>query len=186
MIEEALEARVIEETEQAGRYRFTHAQMQETLLAELSTTRRVRLHGQVGEALEKRYGAHAEERAGRLAMHFSEAATLSPRFSDAGGEVLRHRRAPGARAVGVPGGRPPLPRRPLRPRGAGDGRRHGGAAVRAGEGCRTQRRHCRVVAKLSPGLRLLLPRWERRSCGRRCVRGRNEHAPHSPVTGPAH
>ena len=82
LIEEALEARVIEETETAGRYRFTHAQMQETLLAELSTTRRVRLHGQVGEALEKRYGARAEERAGRLAMHFSEAATLSPRFSE--------------------------------------------------------------------------------------------------------
>ena len=82
MIEEALEARVIEETDQPGRYRFTHAQMQETLLAELSTTRRVRLHGQVGEALERRYGAHADERAGRLAMHFAEAATLSPRFSD--------------------------------------------------------------------------------------------------------
>ncbi|MEX2158463.1 MAG: protein kinase [Dehalococcoidia bacterium] len=82
MIEEALEARVIEETETPGRYRFTHAQMQETLLAELSTTRRVRLHGQVGEALEQRYGARAEERAGRLAMHFSEAATLSPRFSE--------------------------------------------------------------------------------------------------------
>jgi eukaryotic-like serine/threonine-protein kinase len=82
MIEEALEARVIEETEIAGRYRFTHAQMQETLLAELSTTRRVRLHGQVGEALEKRYGARADERAGRLAMHFSEAATLSPRFGE--------------------------------------------------------------------------------------------------------
>jgi predicted ATPase/class 3 adenylate cyclase len=82
MIEEALEARVIEETEQAGRYRFTHAQMQETLLAELSTTRRVRLHGQVAEALERRYGARAEERAGRLAMHFGEAATLSPRFSE--------------------------------------------------------------------------------------------------------
>jgi predicted ATPase/class 3 adenylate cyclase len=82
MIEEALDGRVIEETEQAGRYRFTHAQMQETLLEELSTTRRVRLHGQVGEALERRYGARAEERAGRLAMHFSEAATLSPRFGD--------------------------------------------------------------------------------------------------------
>jgi Cdc6-like AAA superfamily ATPase len=82
MVEEALEARVIEETEQAGRYRFTHAQMQETLLAELSTTRRVRLHGQVGEALEQRYGDHAAERAGRLAMHFGEAATLSPRFGE--------------------------------------------------------------------------------------------------------
>ena len=82
MIEEALDARVIEETDQAGRYRFTHAQMQETLLAELSTTRRVRLQGQVGEALEQRYGARADERAARLAQHFAEAATLAPRFSE--------------------------------------------------------------------------------------------------------
>ncbi|HEY5639294.1 MAG TPA: protein kinase [Dehalococcoidia bacterium] len=81
LVEEALEARVIEETETAGRYRFTHAQMQETLLDELSTTRRVRLHGQVGEALEQRYGARAEQRSARLALHFAEAATLSPRFS---------------------------------------------------------------------------------------------------------
>ena len=56
LIEEGLDARVIEEMAQAGRYRFTHALMQETLLGELSTTRRVRLHGQVGEALEKRWG----------------------------------------------------------------------------------------------------------------------------------
>jgi class 3 adenylate cyclase/Cdc6-like AAA superfamily ATPase len=97
MIEEALEARVIEETEQAGRYRFTHAQMQETLLAELSTTRRVRLHGQVGEALEKRYGRHAEERAGRLAMHFSEAATLSPRFSE---KAMHYAMIAGRQALG--------------------------------------------------------------------------------------
>ena len=82
MVEEALDARVIEETDQAGRYRFTHAQMQETLLAELSTTRRVRLQGQVGEALEQRYGAKADERAARLAQHFAEASTLAPRFSE--------------------------------------------------------------------------------------------------------
>jgi predicted ATPase len=56
LIEEGIDARVIEELPQPGRYRFTHALMQETLLAELSTTRRVRLHGQVGEALEKRWG----------------------------------------------------------------------------------------------------------------------------------
>jgi class 3 adenylate cyclase/tetratricopeptide (TPR) repeat protein len=96
MIEEALEARVIEETEQAGRYRFTHAQMQETLLAELSTTRRVRLHGQVGEALERRYGARAEERAGRLALHFGEAATLSPRLSE---KAARYAAAAGRQAL---------------------------------------------------------------------------------------
>ncbi|HVA19635.1 MAG TPA: protein kinase [Solirubrobacteraceae bacterium] len=78
LVEEALAARVLEETETAGRYRFTHALMQETLLAELSTTRRVRLHGQVGEALERRYGANAGAQAARLALHFGESATLTP------------------------------------------------------------------------------------------------------------
>ncbi len=82
LIEEAVEARVVEEMEQPGRYRFTHALMQETLLEELSTTRRVRLHGQVGEALEKRWGPRADERAPRLAEHFVEAAMLSPRFAE--------------------------------------------------------------------------------------------------------
>ncbi len=83
LIEEALAARVIEETVgQAGRYRFTHAQMQETLLDELSTTRRVRLQGRVGEALEKRWGEQlALARAPRLAGHFVEAAMLSPRHA---------------------------------------------------------------------------------------------------------
>jgi len=81
LIEEALEARVIEEMGQPGRYRFTHALMQETLLDELSTTRRVRIHGQVGEALERRWGARADERATRLAVHFVEAAMLSPRHT---------------------------------------------------------------------------------------------------------
>jgi class 3 adenylate cyclase len=81
LIEEALEARVIEEMDRPGRYRFTHALMQETLLGELSTTRRVRLHGNVGEALEHRWGERADERASRLALHFLEAATLTPRHA---------------------------------------------------------------------------------------------------------
>ncbi|MCH7617976.1 MAG: protein kinase, partial [Chloroflexi bacterium] len=82
LIEEALDARVIEEMERPGRYRFTHAQMQETLLAELSTTRRVRLHGRIGEALEKHYGDRADERAASLAGHFVEAAMLTPRHAE--------------------------------------------------------------------------------------------------------
>ncbi len=77
-VEEALEARVIEELDRPGRYRFTHALMQETLLSELSTTRRVRLHGQVGDALEQRWAESAERHAPELAAHFGEAATLSP------------------------------------------------------------------------------------------------------------
>jgi len=82
LIEEALDARVIEELPQPGRYRFTHALMQETLLAELSTTRRVRIHGQVAEALERRWGDRADERATRLAQHFVEAAMLTPRHAE--------------------------------------------------------------------------------------------------------
>ncbi len=82
LVEEGLEARVIEEMPQPGRYRFTHALMQETLLAELSTTRRVRLHGQVGEALEKLWGDRAVEFASRLANHFSESATLTEEHAE--------------------------------------------------------------------------------------------------------
>jgi hypothetical protein len=41
----------------------------------------VRLHGQVGEALERRWGDQAEARAPRLAQHFGEAATLSVRHA---------------------------------------------------------------------------------------------------------
>ncbi|MEZ4503460.1 MAG: protein kinase [Dehalococcoidia bacterium] len=78
LIEEGLEARVIEETSQPGRYQFTHALMQETLLEELSTTRRVRMHGDVAEAIEQRYGDRAEQEAARLAVHFAEASTLAP------------------------------------------------------------------------------------------------------------
>ncbi|MBI5948988.1 MAG: protein kinase [Chloroflexi bacterium] len=82
LVEEGLGARVIEEMERAGSYRFTHALMQETLLSELSTTRRVRLHGQVGEALERRWGDRAFDYASRLATHFVESSTLAPAHAD--------------------------------------------------------------------------------------------------------
>jgi predicted ATPase len=77
LIEEAIDARVIEETDRPGRYQFTHALMQETLLEELTTTRRVRLHGQVAEALERRWGVRADEYASRLALHYAESSTLT-------------------------------------------------------------------------------------------------------------
>ena len=82
LIEEALDARVIEETETPGRYSFTHALMQETVLAELSTTRRIHLHGRIAEALERRWGERAEERASLLARHFVEASTLTERHTE--------------------------------------------------------------------------------------------------------
>ncbi|MEZ4501029.1 MAG: protein kinase [Dehalococcoidia bacterium] len=77
LIEEGLAARVIEETAQPGRYQFTHALMQETLLDELSTTRRVRMHGEVAEVIEARYGDDAVRQAPRLARHFLESSVLN-------------------------------------------------------------------------------------------------------------
>jgi tetratricopeptide (TPR) repeat protein len=77
VVEEALAARVIEELPRAvGRYQFTHALIQETLLEELTLTRRVRLHARIAEALEELYGDQAEAHAAELAHHFAEAQTM--------------------------------------------------------------------------------------------------------------
>jgi len=76
VLEEALAARVIEELPQAvGRYQFTHALIQETLAGELSTTRKVRLHARIAEALEELYLDNVEAHAAELAHHFTEAQT---------------------------------------------------------------------------------------------------------------
>ena len=53
-LEEAMGARVIAELPRLiDQYWFSHALIRETLYEELSTTRRVRLHRQIGEALEE-------------------------------------------------------------------------------------------------------------------------------------
>jgi len=77
ILEEALAARVIEELPHAvGRYQFTHALIQETLIQELSLSRRMRLHAHIAQTLEELYGASAEAHAAELAHHFSEAEAL--------------------------------------------------------------------------------------------------------------
>ena len=77
VLDEALSARVIEELPTAvGRYQFTHALIQDTLAGELSTTRNVRLHARIAEALEVLYGADAEAHAAELAHHFAEGQTV--------------------------------------------------------------------------------------------------------------
>jgi hypothetical protein len=78
-VEEALAAGLVEEAERPGSFAFTHALMQETLLDELSRTRRARMHGEVGEAIERRYGDRAVGQAARLARHYSESAPLESR-----------------------------------------------------------------------------------------------------------
>ncbi|MEE8369234.1 MAG: adenylate/guanylate cyclase domain-containing protein, partial [Dehalococcoidia bacterium] len=73
VLEEAGGARVVAEVPRAvGRYSFTHALIRETLYEELGTTRRVRLHRQIGEALEAIHGDNLEPHLAELAHHFSE------------------------------------------------------------------------------------------------------------------
>ncbi|MFQ6026880.1 MAG: AAA family ATPase [Dehalococcoidia bacterium] len=74
VLEEALQARIVEELPRAaGQYQFTHTLIQETLAEELSLTRRVQIHARIAEALEDLYGSQADAHAGELAYHFAQA-----------------------------------------------------------------------------------------------------------------
>ncbi len=55
------------------RYRFGHALVRTTLLEELTTTRRIRTHRKIAEALESRHGADPTRVLSELAYHFGEA-----------------------------------------------------------------------------------------------------------------
>jgi len=73
-LEEAKGAAVVEERSAVGAavtYRFTHAFFRQTLYEEIIAPRRIRLHQQVGQALEEIYARRLEEHAAELAEHFS-------------------------------------------------------------------------------------------------------------------
>jgi DNA-binding CsgD family transcriptional regulator/tetratricopeptide (TPR) repeat protein len=75
VLEEAEAMRVIADVSGViGRYRFAHALIREALYEGLITTRRVRLHRQVGEALEALWEANPEPHLAELAHHFVQAA----------------------------------------------------------------------------------------------------------------
>ena len=77
-VDEAISAHLIEEvSNRAERFQFSHALIQQTLAEEMTTTRRVRLHARIGEALEEMYGSEAESHASELARHFAEAQTVT-------------------------------------------------------------------------------------------------------------
>ena len=97
VLEEATASGVLEEVEGAvGRYRFSHALIQQTLAGELSTTRRVRLHARVAAVLEQLYGDDAEANAPELAHHFAEAeASLGPE------KLVHYSRIAGEQALAV-------------------------------------------------------------------------------------
>jgi tetratricopeptide (TPR) repeat protein len=73
VLEEAVEARLIQEETPVGQYRFTHALVQETLYDELSTASRTRLHAQIGEALEQIHAGNSDPHVTELAHHFTQA-----------------------------------------------------------------------------------------------------------------
>ena len=73
-LEEAKGAAVVEERSAVGAavtYRFTHAFFRQTLYEEIIAPRRIRLHQQVGKALEEVYEKRLKEHATELAEHFS-------------------------------------------------------------------------------------------------------------------
>jgi tetratricopeptide (TPR) repeat protein len=77
-LEEALEARLIEEFPQTvGRYQFAHRLAQETLIQELSLTRKVRLHARIATALEELYASSTNTHAAELAYHFAQGETVT-------------------------------------------------------------------------------------------------------------
>src|SRR5712691_1499575 len=82
-LDEAIAARAISEVPgapaAARRLRFSHALIRDVLYDELSPSRRVKLHREIGEALERLYARDPEPHLAELAHHFSEAA--------AGGDV---------------------------------------------------------------------------------------------------
>jgi class 3 adenylate cyclase/DNA polymerase III delta prime subunit len=72
-LEEAIDAGVIAEAPAVvAHYTFAHALIRQTLLGELSTTRRLWLHQQVGEALEELSAGRPGHRLPQLAYHFTE------------------------------------------------------------------------------------------------------------------
>jgi tetratricopeptide (TPR) repeat protein len=76
-LDEALALHVLAEApSQAGSFRFAHGLIRETLYNDLTAIRRARLHGAVGEALERAGSASHPPGAGllELAHHFIEAA----------------------------------------------------------------------------------------------------------------
>ena len=73
-MDQAITARIIEDLPGGGvRYQFRHALMQHTLIENISSGRKVRLHARIGEVLETMYGDRPENHAAELAHHFSQA-----------------------------------------------------------------------------------------------------------------
>jgi class 3 adenylate cyclase/tetratricopeptide (TPR) repeat protein len=88
-------AQVIQESASAvDRYEFTHALIRRTLHDEMSTTRRVRLHRRIAEAIESSAQGQSDRRLAQLAFHYGEAAVAGD-----GAKAVTYAMAAGRRAV---------------------------------------------------------------------------------------
>jgi DNA-binding CsgD family transcriptional regulator/tetratricopeptide (TPR) repeat protein len=99
LLEEAEAARVVTEVPSGlGRWRFAHALVREVLYEGLPAARRIRLHGQVGEALEAVYAADPGPHLAELAHHFVAAA---PGGEEMAARAVRVATAAGRRALAL-------------------------------------------------------------------------------------
>ena len=94
-LDEAVAARLIATVpNSAGLYVFSHALIRETLYEALSTAQRIRLHGQVGTALEVLHAADQDPYVAECAYHFFQAAP-----QDAGEKALVYAQRAGTHAM---------------------------------------------------------------------------------------
>lgn len=81
----------------AGRFRFVHALVRETIYGDLLPATRVRLHARIGEAIERLYADESESSPlGTLAWHFLHAAPLGT-----AAKAVDYAQRAGQRAMGV-------------------------------------------------------------------------------------
>jgi tetratricopeptide (TPR) repeat protein len=101
-LDEARAARLVEEAPGGGQFRFSHGLVQEAILAELTTTRRVKLHHRVAEALERLHRSRLDPHVAELARHYFEAlpggdakkaVTYSQRAGERAGAMLAYEQA---------------------------------------------------------------------------------------------
>jgi DNA-binding SARP family transcriptional activator len=91
VLDEAMAARVVADVPGApDRLRFAHVLIRDTLYEELPATRRLRLHREVGEALEALYGINPQPHLAELAHHYllagATAAEKAIRYAAAAGD----------------------------------------------------------------------------------------------------
>jgi hypothetical protein len=72
-LDRAVGARIIDELPRSGRYTFSHALIRRTLYDQISLTRRSRIHGQLGLAIEETHSDNLAPLFATLCFHFAKA-----------------------------------------------------------------------------------------------------------------